>query len=200
MAASSSTTSTFVTRAPSFGCGPSRCSWSALPGRSPGSHDLPHGERESERGASSWRAPHVDRAPVGLDDRLADRQPDAARPAFTAAERLEDASPLVVGDADALVDDANLDHVASVRRLDSDGRRGWRVPGRVLEQVREHLVELAVVAVDERELGRYVDLDADLPEQWRQPAEALVHQLVEGDRLPLGLQRARLDPAHAQQV
>ena len=40
---------------------------------------------------------------MGLDDGLADREPHAACAAFTPAERLEDASPLVIGDADALV-------------------------------------------------------------------------------------------------
>src|SRR5437879_2725657 len=80
---------------------------------------------------------------VGLDDRLADRQPDPARPASLASpKRLEDARALVVGQPDALVGDVHLDQIGGGYGPEPYRRARRRVPGRVLEQVRQHLVQL----------------------------------------------------------
>ena len=54
-------------------------------------------QREAESGTAAGRVTDHDRAAVGLDHRLADREPDAARPAAVSPpERLEDAGSLRV--------------------------------------------------------------------------------------------------------
>src|SRR4051794_33397111 len=104
----------------------------------------PHRHGEPEAGAGAGIGPDVDGAAVGLDDGLADGQADpAGRAALTAAEWLEDPLPVERGHADALVRYRDLDHGAPVLGANPDGRARRRVAGRVLEQVGQHLVELA---------------------------------------------------------
>ena len=47
---------------------------------------------------------------------------------------------------------------------------------------------------------RDVDLHADMAEEAGETAQAVLQQLVEGDRLTLRPERARFDPAEAEQV
>src|SRR5437868_5378861 len=128
MAGSSSTTRTVA--------------WSAMSHLSPG-----QGERESR--AAARRALDPDATAVSLDDGLADGKADTTRlAAFAASKRLEEPLALPIGNADTFVADAHLDHAFPPASVDPQRRTVGSMARRVLEQVRQQLVELAVVAVD----------------------------------------------------
>ena len=119
-----------------------------------------------------------------------------------ALERLEDRGPLLGRDAGpSSATDTSTQSSPASRARDADVGPGRRVAGRVLEQVGDHLVEQRVVGVDERQVVGDVERPRGASrEQPVQPAHAVGHQLVEGDGLALGLERAGLDAAQAQQV
>ncbi len=71
---------------------------------------------------------------------------------------------------------------------------------RVVEQVREHLGELAVVGVEQWQGVGQVGADVDVTQERCEGAEPLGDELAEVDGLPLGRERAGLDPAEAEQV
>src|SRR5438067_9311152 len=93
-----------------------------------------HRDGEREAGAAGRRLDHGDGAAVGVDDRLADGQADAARLAPRApAERLEDGLALKGQQAGALVLDGDLDGGGALAGRHPNGALGRRVADRVLQ-------------------------------------------------------------------
>src|SRR6476660_6882823 len=87
-------------------------------------------------GAIAW----TDAAAHGFDEASGDRQAEAgarAHPiAFLGAiELLEDALQVAVRDAAALVENLDANGVSVAPAADADGGFGWRVLGRVVEQI-----------------------------------------------------------------
>ncbi|HEX7168269.1 MAG TPA: hypothetical protein VF230_14920 [Acidimicrobiales bacterium] len=77
--------------------------------------------------------------------------------------------PLERRDARALVVDPRLDAVLDRPRADPDRRPDVPVARRVLQQVRDHLLDERVVAVDQRQVVGNVELDATVGEKAVEP-------------------------------
>ncbi len=117
----------------------------------------------------------------------------------------EDPSAVERGHADATIGDPQLHHANALDGRPSPGADIHRgalrgVAGRVLEQVGDHLVQLAVVGVDQWQLRRHVDLHPYVAEERGEAANPLGDQLVERHCLAVRLQRAGFDAAEAQEV
>src|SRR5262245_62572979 len=89
------------------------------------------GKRDGHARATASCVRHTDRAAVGLDDRLADGEPDP-RGCPGADERVEDLGREVWLDALAVVDDVEAGGAAVRRRAHRDAALVGRVPHRVL--------------------------------------------------------------------
>jgi len=113
-------------------------------------------QQEAEHRAAVGAVGRCDRAAVRLDDRLADRQPEAdardRRFARATRELLEDRRFLPGPDARPVVGDGDAQRVAVHSRRDPDAGRGRRVLRGVLEQVDEHTLDQHRVALDERQI------------------------------------------------
>src|SRR5687767_6820169 len=97
---------------------------------------VPPREGETEPCSGAGRGVDDDRAAVGLDDRLADREADATRRAALAPpEGLEDALGLEGRYARPFVFHPGLHHVPCGPRADAHDGARRRVACRVLEQV-----------------------------------------------------------------
>jgi hypothetical protein len=133
---------------------------------------------------------------VGLDEPAHDRQaePGAVLAGTATVERLEDPLEPGGGDPRPPIDHADAHPAADLARADLDGLAA-RVAARVLEQVREHALELGGVRGDERQLAveRQVDLAAD-------GVGGRAHDLL--DRAPVAarLGGARLEPREVEQL
>src|SRR5205807_4238085 len=114
-------------------------------------------QRDDELCAALRVADCTDRAAVSFDDLSGDRQPETAAAAATGPravdleEALEDAWQIVGGDDGACVVHADADvSRPQYLRADVDRATGRRVADGVVDEVREDLLEPALVAVDER--------------------------------------------------
>ena len=98
---------------------------------------------------------HVDRAVMALHDAAGDVEAEARALADVLGreKRIEDAVRDVRGNARPVVDDPHDDLALDSGGLDADVSAGRGVDG-VVEEVRPHLVELAAVALDCRQMLR----------------------------------------------
>ena len=134
-----------------------------------------------------------------LDETLRDREaePGAAGEAGALAEEVREP---VGRDAPPLVQDRELDVAVLVPRLDADRRRGRRVPGRVREEVAQHLYDALAVGHRPREIRREVDDDGVPAASAQEGGPGPVHE--RGDVRGLGRdgERARLDAPGVEEV
>ena len=98
-------------------------------------------------------------AAVQLDDRAADRQPDAEAIGFGGVERVEDAVQMFARDAAAGVAYGERREARVQRGRDRDqrfpgGAIGDAGVNRVLQEVEHHLLQLETVAADARQAGQ----------------------------------------------
>jgi hypothetical protein len=120
---------------------------------------------DDELGPAAGTVAGGDPPAVGRDDPATNRQaePDpaaAVRPGRRpAVELLEHPFFCARRQTWAEVGDADLDRRARLAGRDLDRGAGWRVPGRVLQQVHQHLLDQQPVHRDERQVGRDVDPD-----------------------------------------
>src|SRR5437867_7255503 len=153
---------------------------------------------DAEGAPGAGRALDVDPPAVGRHHRVAHREPEP-RPAahvLGGEEGVEDAAEDGGRDAGPVVADRDAHRVALGARHDPDATRARdRVAG-VGEQVHEHLVELARVALDGGERAVIaMDGDALAPARLEE-AKRHLEPLVQGDRLARGL----AEPGDAAQV
>src|SRR5256886_2731962 len=110
-------------------------------------------QREAEQRAATRPGLAPDAPAVGLDDRAADREPQAGAAARAdAVELVEDLLLLPGGQAGAAVGDLHDDLVAPAMRLHVDRLAGRRVLGRILDQVDEHLLDEQAIDVHGRQV------------------------------------------------
>src|SRR6266542_2694376 len=158
---SSSMTSTRGARSSIIALYPARFAVT-LPNRRRGERQL-----EGERRALALARGHPDPSAHRRDEAARDEEAEAG-PARAAAglrvgaavELAEDLILVGLGDADALVGDADLDGLALARRADGDGAARGRVLDRVVEQDREHLAQLVRIRARGEGLRRQLDHEA----------------------------------------
>ena len=146
-------------------------------------------------------------APVGLHDPLADGQAQA-RPrdvpspvlAVDAGELPEQVRQPLGGYPSALVRDGDRHVVSLPHGGHPDGRRLVGMPGRVGEEVVQHLDDAPPVRHDQRQLRREVDAEVVPAPSALEPAPGLVHQGRHVRRRGGHRQLARLDARHVEQV
>ena len=146
----------------------------------------PSGDRDGEcEPGPEPRAPALgpDPAPVCLDEPLRDREPEAraAREAVPLAKEVRD--PLR-GDAPPLVRHREHQVVALPAPLDPDRRGGIRVPGRVRQEVAEHLYDALRVGHRAGEVRREIDREGVPAPAGQEGGPGLVDQ--RGDARGLG--------------
>ena len=144
---------------------------------------------------------------MGLDQPLADREPEArppqALPALVAAGAgvlAEQARQPLRRHALALVGDRDGDVRAVALGRDPDGRGARRVPRGVGEQVAQHLHDARPVGQHQRQVLRQVDKDRVRGAAVLERLARLLHQPGDagGDRRER--ERSRLDAARVEQV
>ena len=146
-------------------------------------------------------------APVGLHYPLADgetqaRPRDVPSPvlAVDAGELAEQVRQPLGGYPPALVRDGDRHVVALPHGRYPDGRRLVGVPGRVGEEVVQHLDDAPPVRHDQRQLRREVDAEVAPAPSALEPASGLVHQGRHVRRRGGHRQFARLDARHGVNV
>src|SRR2546422_1144037 len=139
------------------------------------------GEREHDSCAIAHPAIDPDRSRMRLDQALRDRKSKAhttgALPGSRQADEwLED--PLAVGRRDAGSVIANLEADVAVLASDADAyfRSCRREFGRVLDQIREHLLDLYVVQLDRRQVLRDVEAHRVASGHWAHLARHVLDQ------------------------
>jgi hypothetical protein len=166
------------------------------------------GQPDGERGPGSFLAPHRDRAAVRGDDVLGDGQAQAG-PAggpgpgrIHPVEPLEDALEVALGDADALIGDADLGRVRpGAPGGDEDPGLLRAVGDRVLQQVPQGGDHEVLVAVDGH-AGLAARRQLDAVRSRAQPAavQGLGHHGVDAERRRVGHRLGGLDPGQHDQV
>src|SRR6266851_4932743 len=160
-------------------------------------------KREGHGGAAADLALHRDLAAVSGDEIPGDgqAQPGAVRP-FAFVEAVEDPRQLVGGDAGTGVTHPDDDAAGSALRGDGDGRASLGVADRVRDQVRHHLADAQRIDVDEREVGRIVDVHRDTAcgRLGRERAYGVAEEHGQVRRLLLQAQRAALGMGEGAQV
>ena len=144
---------------------------------------------------------------MGLHNPLADGQAqagprDVPSPVFAvdAGELPKQVRQPLGGYPSALVRDGDSHVVALPHGGHPDGRRLVRVPGRVGEEVVQHLDDAPAVRHDQRQLRREVDAEVVPAPSTLEPAPGLVHQGRHLRRRGGDRQLARLDARHVEQV
>src|SRR5712671_4423226 len=110
-------------------------------------------QEHPEGGAGARRALHFDAPVVRRDDAVCDREPEAGPTADVLGreERLEDASEALRRNARTVVADADARIGVVEARADPDVAAGGRGVAGVRQQVHEHLVHAAGIALDRRQ-------------------------------------------------
>ena len=135
---------------------------------------------------------------MGLDDPATNRQaqPDAAaavRPGRRpAVELLEHPFVRARRQTRPVVGDTDLDRRARLSGRDLDRTAGRRVPGRVLQQVHQHLFDQEPVHRDERQVGRDVDPDRPVAQVAGRPVDRRPDDLLQDVPLPVRARPPRL--------
>ena len=132
---------------------------------------------------------HVRYPTVGLGDELDHRQSEPSSRAPGGVERLEDPLPLLLRDARAVVLDAQHHAVAVAQRRRAEVHRaaGLDGVGGVVDQVEEHLADLAHVAMHGGEVFRHRALELDALSAGQQ---GLAGERTGRERVPLDLLEA----------
>ena len=138
------------------------------------------GELDDDGGSAARLVAHADRAAVRLDDRARDREPEARAGApLPSHERLEDPFAFLPWDPGAPVCDPYLDAVPPSGSRHRDPPAGRREPRRVLDDVRQCLVDLHEVQRDLREVLSQHQPDVVILEERSGPSHHPLDQLVD---------------------
>src|SRR5258708_1551255 len=130
------------------------------------------GHDKAELRAAAWRLRDNDGAAVGLNQALDDEQAEAgSAPALRAPELTEHPRRELRRDPRTLVADGNRDSGPAMdrRRLDHGSNRTSPVPDRILDKVREHLVDLVGIQPDLRQAVCCLDPEPRLRIPTRDP-------------------------------
>ena len=126
---------------------------------------------------------------MDLDHGLDEREPEA-RPLLPPAQRrfrldegLHHAVDILFGDADSAVAHGNDASFQVQTRGDLDHASGGRELDRIVHEVEQHLFQLALVAPDQGQIGRYADLevDAGIAGPWAQETFDRLRDLLDVD-------------------
>ncbi len=165
----------------------------------------PHRER---RPAAEPLAVHADRAVVGIDDLLDDRQPQAQAAAVAVArgvalrEPVEHVGQEIRRDALPRVADTNAQAGVVLRQRDHDATARRRELDRVAQQVPDHLLQARGVRANLAELASGIELELDplLLERRLHRIGGGTHLRQRLDPLERHRELAHVEPRHVEQV